>query len=551
MGVAGKTVLRRGAQTGNGAWIAIQADGFRAEGIAFDANRAAVSRESWGVLVAPECVTSDFHRCAFLNATGSTLGCGLVFTASDPAACRHVIRDCEFAGNTAHGLWVQACSGVLVTECRAHDNMRYGICVDYNDTTFRQQARLVQVVDNRAWGNERGIAVGNFNSTNSEPPLWGNEHPDATDILVAGNTCHDNATYGIAVAGSGLMVQGNLLSNNGLAWGGGAGILANVLNSRICANTVSGQSTFGIDVGGSIGSDVAGNLVSGASTGINCGGSLNLRVDGNVVRDCLDWAVSVQNVETDAAGVNFGMACSGLTITSNWIGMRDPSAGGIVLRDGPINVLIARNCFSGGDVNGSLLAQTESLVVEGNRWLDSARFVCNPATVEGVERVVFPDIADAIMITSAPAGVQAMLSVSQARGAGSIAFVRVTAGGAGYSFATVTVGGIGSGALSRAVIAGGAIIGVVVAAAGSGYGAIGSAVPVTISGDGSGAEAVAYSGVPVPEERRLVVRCNCKVRFARSASWPVQENASGADLTIPANASIAWTGAWNSWRAER
>lgn len=551
MGVAGKTLLRRGAQAGNGAWIAIQADGFRAEGITFDANRAAVSQESWGVLVEPQCTTSDFHRCAFLNATGTTLGCGLVFGASDPAMCLHVVRDCEFAGNAAHGLWVQACAGVLVAECRAHDNAKYGICVDYNDATFRQQVRLVQVVDSRAWANERGIAVGNFNSTNSDPPVWGNAHPDAVDILIAGNTCHDNATYGIAVSGSELIVQGNLLSNNGLAGGGGAGILANVANSRICMNTVSGQSTFGIDVGGSIDSDVTGNLVSGASSGLNCGGTRNLRVDGNVIRDCLSWAVSVQNVETDAAGANFGIACSGLAITNNWISLRDTSAGGIVLRDGPVTVLIARNCFTGGDVNNSLLAQTDSLVVEGNRWLDSPRFVCNPATIDGVEQIVFPDIADTIMITAAPAGVQAMLSVSQFRSAGSIAFVRATAGGAGYSFATVTFGGSGSGALARAVIASGAIIGVVVTAGGNGYGPIGSAVPVTISGDGSGADAVAYAGVPVPEERRLVVRCNCAVRFARSGSWPVQENASGADLTIPANASIAWTGAWNSWRAER
>jgi hypothetical protein len=31
----------------------------------------------------------------------------------------------------------------------------------------------------------------------------------------------------------------------------------------------------------------------------------------------------------------------------------------------------------------------------------------------------------------------------------------------------------------------------------------------------------------------------------------VQENATGADLTVPANASLTWTGTWNSWRADR
>jgi hypothetical protein len=154
------------------------------------------------------------------------------------------------------------------------------------------------------------------------------------------------------------------------------------------------------------------------------------------------------------------------------------------------------------------------------------------------------------MITAAPSGVQSMLSVSQARSAGSVAFIRVTSGGAGYSVAAVAIGGGGSGAQASAVIAGGTIVGIVVTNAGSGYGAVGTPLAVTITGDGSGSEAVGYAGVPVPEERRLLVRCNCAVRFGRSGSWPVQENATGADMIVPANAELAWTGTWNTWRSE-
>ena len=40
LGSPGLSVLKRGAQAGNGAWIAVQADGFRADGVIFDANRA-------------------------------------------------------------------------------------------------------------------------------------------------------------------------------------------------------------------------------------------------------------------------------------------------------------------------------------------------------------------------------------------------------------------------------------------------------------------------------------------------------------------------------
>ena len=549
LGTPGLSVLRRASQSG-GAWIAIQADGFRAEGVVFDANNAAVTLESWGVQVGTQCLTSDFHRCAFLNASGPTLGCGLVFLATDPVMCRHVVRDCEFAGNAAHGVWVQACDGVLVAECRAHNNAGYGICVDYNDPTFKQQAHLVQVIGNRCWGNDRGIGIGNFNATNTTPPVWGHANPDVLMVLVSGNLCHDNASYGIAVSGWGLVVQDNLLCNNGLASLSGAGLLANADHSRIIGNTVTGAPGFGIDAGGSVTCDVSGNTVTQASIGVNCGGSTNLRVDGNVIQDCTSWGVVVENAEADANGLSFGIACQGLALTGNWIGMPGNSAGGILLRNGPQGVQVARNCFVGGEVNNCLSALTDSVIVEGNRWNFASRLVCNPSDNAGVQQLVIPDIADSVMVTAAPSGVQSTLTFSQASAAGTIGFIRVTAGGHGYTTASVMVGGSGSGAAGQAVIANGAVIGVVMTSAGSGYGAMGTQVPVTITGNGTGASAFGYAGLPVPEERQLLIRCNCSVRFTRSGSWPVQENASGADLTVPANASIIWSGTWNTWRAD-
>lgn len=548
LGAQGLSILRRASQSG-GAWIAIQADGFRADGVTFDANNSSVAVESWGVLVGTQCVSTNFHRCAFLNASGRTLGCGLVLLSSYPAICQHVVRDCEFAGNNAHGVWVQACEGVLVAASRAHNNGAYGICVDFNDPNFRQQARLVQVVGNRCWGNDRGIAVGNFNATNTEPPVWGHANPDALIVLVAGNLCHDNATYGIAVSGWGLVVQDNLLNNNGLASPSGAGLLANADHSRISGNTVIGASTYGIDAGGSVYCDVSGNTVTQAGIGVNCGGSKNLRVDDNAIQDCPSWGVMVENVESDANGLTFGIACQSLSLTGNWIGMPTNSAGGIALRNGPQGVYVARNCFVGGDVTDCLSVRTDSVIIEGNRWNFAPRLFCNPSMAGGVQEMVIPDIADSVMVTAAPGGVQSMLTASQAAVAGAIGFIRVIAGGQGYTVASVAVGGSGTGAVAQAVLANGAVIGIMLSSAGSGYGAMGTQVPVTISGDGSGASAVGYSGLPVPEERRLLVRCNCNVLFTGSGSWPAQVSAAGTDLTVPANGSIVWTGTWNTWRA--
>ncbi len=433
LGTPGLSVLKRGNQQGNGAWIAVQAPGFRADGITFDANRAAVDQESWGVLLTEACAGADLHRCDFINASGAVLGSGLVVQSSDPALSQHVIRDCRFAGNAAHGLWVQACAGVLVQGCRAHDNAAYGIVVDFNDAAHSKAARLVQVVGNRCWGNVRGIAVGNFNVPNISPPVWGNAFPDAVAVLVSGNICHDNSVYGMALAGRALLATGNLLADNGTAAGSGAGMLANVAASSVTGNTVTGTALYGIDCGGAVDSDFSGNHILGHGFAINCGGSLNLRVAGNYLAGFTLWGITVNNVETDGGALNFGIACSGLAITGNWIAMSG-SAEGVWLRDGPQRVLVADNCFTGRDAGACLRADTDSVLVRGNRHDFTARFIANPSDAGGVQRLVFPDIADSVMVTYAPGGVQAMVSARQAAWAGRITFVRVTAGGSGYSF---------------------------------------------------------------------------------------------------------------------
>ena len=549
LGVAGLTVLKRGVQAGNGAWIAIQADGFRAEGVIFDANGAAVAVESWGVLVTAACLRSDFHRCAFRNSYGASLGSGLVFLASDPAMSEHVVRDCAFSGNAAHGLWVQACDGVLVADCRAHDNALYGIVADYNDASFARKVRLAQIVGNRCWANQRGIAVGNYNATNAQPAVWGNSNPDATAVLVAANICHDNLIYGIAVAGRAIAVQCNLLSNNGTGVTGGAGILANAAYSVLSGNTITGSATYGIDCGGAINLDVRGNSITGGLYGINAGGGQYVRVDDNVVQDCTVAGICLANVETDGSGVNFGMACGQTQVTGNWIGMNG-TAGGVWLRDGPRDVVVARNHFVGTSAVGNCLwADTDGVVVEGNRYNFASRFPCAAAIAGGLQQVVFPDIADRITIASAPAAVQSMVSARQSQAAGRIGFVRVTAGGAGYTNASVTFGGAGGGAVGTVFVANGQVIGVMITNPGSGFGATGGQVPVTFSGNGGGALGVAYCGTPLPEDRRLAIRCETAITFAAAGASPPQASWTGADIAVPAGGEIAWTATSGTWRA--
>jgi len=271
LGTPGQTILRRIGQSNGGAWISIQGSSFCAEGVAFDAN-AAIHAPTWGVLVAASCLAATFRDCVFANAQDPALGNGLTLLASDPAISRHVVENCEATANAGHGIWLQAIDAARVHGCRAHHNAAYGICADFNDPTFAQAVRLATVSANQCWINGRGISIGNYNATNRQPPTWGNANPDAIGVLIAGNVCHENFSYGIAVSGRSISISGNLLSNNGSATTG-AGILFNCAQSRLTGNIITGPNYFGIDAGGSINCLIDANHVTGAGVGINPGGS--------------------------------------------------------------------------------------------------------------------------------------------------------------------------------------------------------------------------------------------------------------------------------------
>ena len=552
IGTSGQTTIRRIGQASGGAWISISGPSFTATGITFDANSPTIPGESWAVLVTATCGRSTFRQCCFRNAGGPTLGNGLTILASDPTQSNHVIDSCEATGNAAHGFWLEAVDGARITNNRPHDNVGYGICADYNDPAFRQAVRLAIVTGNDCWNNARGIAVGNFNATNLQPPTWGNANPDAVGVLVTGNICHDNRSYGIAVAGRSLVVQANLLSNNGSIANGGAGILANCAFSRVAENTIFGSAQFGIDCGGSVTLDVAGNHISGAAVGINPGGSQGVRVSSNYLQDN-GWAILAYNVETDGNGSNFGLATANLSLTGNTIGISSPSGGGIWLIDAPQSVSVTGNVFcgsNGASIDQCLYAHTDSAIVENNRWNASQRLFSNPTPVNGKQTVILPDIADEVMISAVPAGIQSIQTQRQIDTMGQIGFVRVSAAGVGYSHATVAIAGAGSGATAVAYVSDGAVIGIALTNPGSGYGPPGAAATATITGDGSGATASVSVGLPVLEGRRIRIACNTPANFSRAGSSPFQDNWTLGSMTVPANAVITFTGTFGAWRAD-
>jgi hypothetical protein len=447
-----------------------------------------------------------------------------------------------------HGIWVQALLNVHVATCRAHDNGAYGICMDYADPALVQKIQYCQIIGCCAWNNQRGISVGNYNATNTPAPVWGNANPDAIAILVTNNLCHDNTEYGIAASGQALTLAQNTVANNGI--GNGAGLLANVSASRVGGNVVTGASYFGIDAGGSMMTDIAGNYISGSVCGINPGGSQSVRVQGNTIQNCTGWSVLVNNVETDGTGNNFGMACSDLAITDNWIGFSiGGGGGGILLADNPQHVLVARNCVVGSGsatVDQALWPNSNAVIIEYNSWnFSPCAEVVSTVGAGGSNQLVYPDLLDCIQVTAATNPVQSLISQRQQALAGQLGYIAVTAGGAAYTSATVSISGDGSGATAIAYVSNGALIGVALTNAGSGY----TTAAVTITGNGTGAEATAQIGLPVLVQRELTVRCAVPAIFKYSGSSPHQQNWTNYDFTVPADSEVRFTGTNGAWSA--
>ena len=544
VGVVGQTTLRRMVQGGGSAWITVLGPGFNCSGITFDANGTTVAQDMPAVTIAASCTSTIVTDCVFAGAAGTTQGSGLVFLSSDPVVTQHLVRNCRIRNNALHGVWVQAVDNVLIEHSQSHDNGGHGILVDYQDPAHAQRAHMTQVIGNECWNNRRGVAIGNYGIANT-PPGWNNANPDAIGVIVLGNDCHDNSEAGIAAAGSQVAVTGNLCVNNA------TGILANVTASQVNANVVTGSAATGIDARGAVDADIIGNHVSGAPVGADAGSGQRVRVGHNMFVNC-GWAIQVANVAADAFGNNYGQAASVVTLTDNAITLSAPTGGGIRLIDAPQNVLVARNAFAG--TNGAsaaqaLYAHTDSVIIEGNRWNNTQRFTINPIASGTQQQLQIPDVADSIAVTTAPAGVQSMLTLHQLATWGTITYIKVTNGGSGYTRASVAIAGAGSGAGAIAYVAGGAVIGIAVTNAGSGYGGLAAIAPVTITGDGSGATAAAAIGLPLWDDRRLRIACSVPVTFGRAGSIPFQENWTGYDVTVPANATVEWSAGNGQWRA--
>ena len=553
LGIPGLTVITRPSQSKlgsalNPAWLSISATTLFIDGMIFDAN-AAIIADTSAVTIQSGCTKSVITRSVFRNAKGPMQGSGLTYLASDPAITQHHVDECEFTANAVNGISVEALVAFSITNSRAHDNFGNGINVNSEDPAFVAKIRRLHVAGNTCWNNSCGISVGNFSTNNIVATAYGNANPDVLGALVASNNCYSNTSDGIYISGRNILVTENLCANNS-AVGSGAGISCNTGYCRISGNMVSGASSFGINCGGSIYTEVTNNYINGASTGLNVGGGQYCTARDNFIQDCTGQGISVQNVESDDAGINFGIACSNLSITGNWINYGG-TAIGIFVRDAPQNILVQDNIIvadPGANPLNAISAYTDSLILRGNLLNVSSSFAVNPGMLNGAYTLVVPDIVDAVSVTQSTSPISSIITAQASAATGQVTFAKIVYGGNGYTTASVSFAGTGTGATASAWISGGKVIGIQMDNAGSGYG---PGTTVSITGNGSGSTATVQVGLPVLQNRLLSITCLTSTTFAAAGSSPLQTNWTGAPITVPAGATIDWTGNNNTWRAAR
>ena len=525
-GIFNSSVITRRSITSPAAWISITAPEVSISGVIFDGASLA-GCDMPAVSVELTCLAAQFQDCAFKNASGLSSGSGLHCTL-DGSASHSIVRS-SFTGNGLHGLYASGSGSLTLSGSLLQANDGVGLRVEAGVAI---SARF-----NRCLSNSIGISIGDW--------TVGPGVSQAGSAIVSGNTCSYNGIWGLAVSGDACSLDKNVFDSNGTTTVGG-GMLARVTSSRLSSNVIR-SGCYGLDARGCVDCLIEGNHVSTANVGVALGGSQNLAVRDNTLLSNY-WGVAVSAIEPTLSFTPTGP----ITISENWIGFTAAQGGGIIVSDAAQGLALTGNDINGtgsATVDQALWLHTDAAIVCRNRWNNQARFKIDAGQVAGLEAIVVPDVADNVLVTSAPAAIQSVLTAHQADTIGQIAFIKLTNAGTGYTQAQVVIGGGGLGASASAIINDGRLIWIIVTNPGSGYGVIGGAAFVTVTGDGSGATATAYVGLPVIEGRQLRISCNTRICLALSGSAPLQQSWTGYASTVPAYGSVDLEGTFGEWRA--
>jgi titin len=323
----------------------------------------------------------------------------------------------------------------------------------------------------------------------------------------AGNIIVGNTTAGISVTGGAAnnLIQGNSIGVNAL--GNAIPNLVGVNVNGATATTIGGSTPT---AGTGPGNIIAGNTSAGIS--IAGGGTSATNVDGNLIGlNAAGTALSngVGVLLTTGAGSGGANFIGGITATAG-TGLGNVIAGnlvaGVQVTGGPTT--------RGNTVDGNVIGLNAAGIALGN----GIGVIINGAatgntiggTATGAANVISGNTAEGLVISDAGTRTNTVdgnligtnaagtTAIGNGSGTATVSYVAITNGGAGYSAGTTSVAfaganGSGSGATGTAVVAGGAVTGILITSGGSGY-----TMPLTVtilsSSGGTGATASAVTG---------------------------------------------------------
>jgi len=500
-GVPGKSIIQRQNANVGAVFFGIKAPTVWIDGVTFDANKAAVTANQWGVLLNAGGQTVHVARSVFENNSGS-LGSCFALTSTGPAAGgAFEFIDNEVTGCAAQGTMFASVSNGVIRGNHFHDNASSGATINsIGAAAAGNYSASIAVTGNRFVRNATGLAVGGF----GPPYVWANILPSADGVLVQGNVFTDNTSADLALQGDHANAIGNLFTQVNAA--PTFGILCNSRYSHIQGNTINlNGSGYGIDCGGAIEPTITDNQITvNSGTAIDPGGTTNGSVRRNrLILSGTAAGVVIYDVEGDAGGVPFPQHTSALDVSDNTIEMNATGTFGVRVFDNAggvgssLPVQVKNNRFispPGGGFTSSAItyfAGGAALQIQGNTWNGTTQSF---TAANGNNDVVVENVFDVWTVPSgtSPVTVRAFVPtiINSYNAGGSFLWVIPSAGGSGYTAATTltaTCSGTNpTGVALVPLISQGAIYGVRTNTPGSGC--VGTpGVTATDSGGGSGA----------------------------------------------------------------
>lgn len=477
------------------------------EGSAGDSAKGAISiGSSTGFLI---------ERIHIKNGTGS----GIVTAGSDNIShgYRGIIRESSIKNFKGHGIYMANIStGIDIMQCMVKNNKNIGIL--FGAITYPTKAYSghdCRIVGNFILGNG---SFGIFTNTLWQPVeniqqqnIGFGKVQYCRNISVVKNTVTHNAGTGIMAGGYNCIYRENKCMYNGLSIPGSAGMVVAGYGLIVTENTSSGNMSFGIDVGGSVKSNIYRNIVthngnnSPFSVGINIGASSECSISQNLILyngSNRGWAAAITVNGYDGDGNRlYDNRGKNNYVSKNTIICTNKNYG-IIIRDQAYGNIIEKNKISGCENYNSIVNDVDGIFPE-NKLIDN---IINgisskeklPVSVSNSGILTIPDYGKNFLVSG---NVPIKSIVTQSSGVFrnmSVSAIVVENSGSGYKTApTVTIsGGGGKQAAGKAYLGFGKnsdkIVGILVTNGGNGYS---SNPTVEISGgEGNGANATAIVG---------------------------------------------------------